>query len=127
VLSLAATAWNLFSCSCLPGTPFTPKIPPKVILLRMSSMSSHRGGYAPRRGRGGWSKPFVKSQRETVQPDTVRRPLGELLETLKIPDLTLASDTNAKYKTISELRYVASYNWRSDSSTTIIVPGKEVS
>jgi hypothetical protein len=90
-------------------------------------MSSHRGGYAPRRGRGGWSKPFVKSQRETVQPDTIRRPLGELLETLKIPDLTLASDANAKYKTISELRYVASYNWRSDSSTTIIVPGKRVS
>jgi hypothetical protein len=90
-------------------------------------MSSFRGGYAPRRGRGGWSKSFVKPQRETVQLDTVKHPLGELLETLKIPGITLDSDATSKYKTISDLRYVASYNWRSDPSATIIVPGKRAS
>jgi hypothetical protein len=104
----------------------SPKIAVEILTLGMSSMSSFRGGYAPRRGRGRWSKPFVKSQRETVQPDTIKHPLGELLETLKIPGITLDSDATSKYKTISDLRYVASYNWRSDSAATIIVPGKEV-
>jgi hypothetical protein len=33
----------------------------------------------------------------------------------------------SKDETISNLRYVASYNWRGDASTTIIVPGKMVS
>jgi hypothetical protein len=93
----------------------------------MSSMSSFRGGYAPRRGRGGWTKPFVKPKKEIAKPDINKHPLGELLESLSISDLRVNRKAASKDETISNLRYVASYNWRGDASTTIIVPGKMVS
>ncbi|KAH8692474.1 hypothetical protein GQ44DRAFT_832853 [Phaeosphaeriaceae sp. PMI808] len=90
----------------------------------MSSMPSFRGGYAPRRGRGGWSKPFVKPNREYTKPDIEKQPLGQLLRTIDKVNLKGNPAQPFGDTPISELRYVASYNWRNDNSTTILVPGK---
>ncbi|OAK97804.1 hypothetical protein IQ06DRAFT_227647 [Phaeosphaeriaceae sp. SRC1lsM3a] len=90
----------------------------------MSSMSSFRGGYAPRRGRGGWNKSFSKPKNQGVKPDLVKNPLGELLETVSISDLGLGTTKTTTHGSISDLKYVASYNWRSDAVPTILVPGK---
>lgn len=91
----------------------------------MSSMSSFRGGYAPRRGRGGWNKSsFSKPQKRGVEPDIVKNPLGELLETVSISDLKLESNVSNTQGAIFDLKYVASYNWRNDATPTILVPGK---
>jgi hypothetical protein len=93
-------------------------------------MPSFRGGYAPRRGRGGWNKPFLKTKREFTKPDVEKKPLGQLLRTIRNSNLgtgnagsfvaTPISDP------ISDLQYIASYNWRDDGSTTIIVPGMQM-
>ncbi|KAF2820346.1 hypothetical protein CC86DRAFT_305106 [Ophiobolus disseminans] len=91
----------------------------------MSSMSSFRGGYAPRRGRGGWSKtPFVKQKREHTKPDTNKHPLGELLKTIENSDLKSQPSALPADALTSDVRYVASYNWRNDVGATILVPGK---
>jgi hypothetical protein len=89
----------------------------------MSSTSSLRGGYAPRRGRGGWNKPFTKPRNDFVKPDTDKIPLGKLLKIISNSDLKDYSDAAHTGELISDIRYIASYNWRSDTSTTIIVPG----
>jgi hypothetical protein len=91
----------------------------------MSSMSSFRGGYAPRRGRGGWNNFSSKPKKQGEKPDIVKNPLGELIETLSIADLKLrTNDAAVTQGTISDLKYVASYNWRNDTSPTILVPGR---
>jgi hypothetical protein len=128
MLSLVtATVCHPTSYSRLPKILFNSTTSFTSILLRMSSISSLRGGYAQRRGRGGGNKPFTKSQREVVKPDTEKHPLGELLKSFSKADLKVDSNNAHKKESISGLRYIASYNWRSDSSTTIIVPGKRVS
>lgn len=82
-----------------------------------------RGGYAPRRGRGGWSRPFVKRQ-EPVKPDLTKHPLGELLVSLQPSDLE-PSQTDLLFPScIEDCQYVTSYNWLAGKNTTILVPGK---
>jgi hypothetical protein len=87
------------------------------------STTSFRGGYAPRRGRGGWNKPFIKWTREHIKPDIQKNPLGYLLKTLNNSDLKMDSVTSFSDTPISDLQYIASYNWREEGLNTIIVPG----
>ncbi|KAH7390935.1 hypothetical protein DE146DRAFT_147938 [Phaeosphaeria sp. MPI-PUGE-AT-0046c] len=91
----------------------------------MSSMSAFRGGYAPRRGRGrgGWKQSsFSRPKKRGVEPDLVKNPLGELLETVSIPRLQIVDP--AAHGSISDVKYIASYNWHTDAVPTILVPGK---
>jgi hypothetical protein len=128
VLSLAAAIVQHHpTCSCLPKTLFSFRVLSTIIQLTMSSMSSFRGGYTPRRGRGGWNKPFTKPRKDVAKPDTDKNPLGELLKSISNSDLKLDGYSVHSKEPISDLRYIASYNWRSDSSATIIVPGMEES
>jgi hypothetical protein len=89
-------------------------------------MSSMRGGYAPRGHRGGRYTPFYKQKKEPEKPDIKRNPLGEHLKTLRNSDLEAEATKLATDTSISDLRYVASYNWRNDDSTAILVPGESV-
>ncbi|KAF2030477.1 hypothetical protein EK21DRAFT_100357 [Setomelanomma holmii] len=89
----------------------------------MSSMPSFRGGHAPRRGRGGWTKPFAKSKRDSVKPDIDKHPLGKLLKTFKLSDLHFTAGASVG-PAITDLQYVTSYNWRNNTSHAILVPGK---
>jgi hypothetical protein len=90
----------------------------------MSAMPSYRGGYAPRGGRGGWNGSFSKSKKPFVKPDIKKNPLGQLLQTIKIADLKEGSITTLPGGSITDLRYIASYNWRSDTSAAILIPGR---
>jgi hypothetical protein len=59
------------------------------------------------------------------EPDTVRHPLGELLQTLYLSDIKPEPERFAAATTqITDLKYVASYNWLDGKSPTIMVPGK---
>ncbi|KZM23539.1 uncharacterized protein EKO05_0011279 [Ascochyta rabiei] len=87
----------------------------------MTSLSGGRGGYAPRRGRGGSSRPFVKRQ-DPVKPDLTKYPLGELLVSLRTSNLE-PSNTHLSLPQIEDCQYVASYNWLAEHST-ILVPGQ---
>lgn len=93
----------------------------------MSSMSSFRGGYAPRRGRGGgrggWSKPFTKPK-EYTKPDIEANPLGDLLKTFHNSDIKVETHDSRTGSAISDLQYVASYNWLNGEDHVILVPGK---
>lgn len=92
----------------------------------MSSMPGSgrgRGGYAPRRGRGGWAHPFVKRQ-EPTKPDTTKHPLGQLITSLKNSDLESSQANMLPLSHISNCQYVTSYNWLRDKKPTILVPGK---
>jgi hypothetical protein len=83
-----------------------------------------RGGYAPRGGRGGWNKASPKPIRDIVKPDLETNPLGQLVKTFNSAGLNDKSNILSPATSISDLRYIASYNWRSDKTTTILVPGK---
>jgi hypothetical protein len=54
------------------------------------------------------------------QSETPDRPLGDLLEEIKLSELTTKSDP-AK---ISNCKVVASYNWLDTTLPTILVPGE---
>ncbi|KAJ4325365.1 hypothetical protein N0V94_000707 [Neodidymelliopsis sp. IMI 364377] len=88
-----------------------------------SGASSGRGGYAPRRGRGGGSRPFVKRQ-EPTRPDINKHPLGELLVLLRNSNLETLRNDPLYLPGISNCQYVASYNWLGDKTATILVPGQ---
>ncbi|KAF2853410.1 hypothetical protein T440DRAFT_389859 [Plenodomus tracheiphilus IPT5] len=87
----------------------------------LSSPSSSRGGFAPRRGRGGWNRPSAKKW-EPVKLDTDAHPLGELLQTVQGSDLKLVNASTDV--SIDDCRYVASYNWLSDATTATIIAGR---
>ncbi|KAH6625604.1 hypothetical protein C7974DRAFT_472936 [Boeremia exigua] len=91
----------------------------------MSFMRSgnSRGGYAPRRGRGGSTRPFVKRQ-EPVKPDLDKYPLGELLLTLRPSDLMPPTTGLPSSPHINDCQYVTSYNWLASQDRTILVPGQ---
>lgn len=82
-----------------------------------------RGGSAPRRrgGRGGKNFPHKKEQ---IKPDIVKNPLGKLKETIHASDSTLLVKDLSRTATITDCRYLASYNWLNRSAPTIAVPGK---
>jgi hypothetical protein len=97
----------------------------------MSYTPNSRGGFASRRGRGGWSKPFSKPSAKPkvyVKPDIERHPLGHLLNTIHNLDLkvdrTHQTDTATAFPAILDLQYIASYNWINDDTPTILVPGE---
>jgi hypothetical protein len=92
----------------------------------MTSFSgSSRGGYAPRRGRGrGGRVPYFVKNREQVQPDLEKYPLGDLVKLFRISDLSLKPLDLAE---ITDCQHVASYNWLNDEVPTIVVPGKYLS
>ncbi|XPT03396.1 hypothetical protein M3J09_012489 [Ascochyta lentis] len=89
----------------------------------MPGSSSGRGGYAPRRGRGGSYRPFVKRQ-EPRKPDLTKHPLGELLVSLQTSDLESPHDSLPLSSRIDDCRYVTSYNWLAGNDHTILVPGQ---
>ncbi len=82
-----------------------------------------RGGFAPKRGRGGWSRPFVKRQ-EPVKPDLTKHPLGDLLLRLQVSDLVSESTDQLLSVRIEDCQYVTSYNWVAGNGSSILVPGK---
>ncbi|KAH9863900.1 hypothetical protein J1614_009832, partial [Plenodomus biglobosus] len=93
-------------------------------LLKLSMASfpvSSRGGFAPRRGRGGWNRPST-NKREPVKLDTDKHPLGELLKTVYASDLK--PDSFSRGASIDDCQYVASYNWLSGAEATVIFPGR---
>jgi hypothetical protein len=89
----------------------------------MPEAGNDRCGYAPRRGRGGWSRPFVKRQ-DPVKPDISRNPLGELLVSLQTSDLVPPPARSPSSPGIGNCQYVASYNWLVGKETTIAIPGE---
>ena len=99
----------------------------QVLLLTNTVMSFNsgysRGGFAPRRGRGGRGSYFTKS-REPIKLDTKKHPLGELLRVIRDTDLESENSTSPHDVTITGCQYIASYNWLSDKKPTIIMPGK---
>ncbi|KAF3051118.1 hypothetical protein E8E11_007412 [Didymella keratinophila] len=88
-----------------------------------SGSSTGRGGYAPRRGRGGWSRPFIKRQ-VPAKPDIVTIPLGDILASVQSSDLALPPTELPSSIGIENCQYVTSYNWVADKNSTIVVPGK---
>ncbi|PSN66895.1 hypothetical protein BS50DRAFT_600499 [Corynespora cassiicola Philippines] len=90
--------------------------------MYQSSPSSWRGrgGYAPRRGRGG--APLRPVRRE-VQPDLGKHPLGKLLQTIKPSDL-LSVNLPLGDPAITNCNDIASYNWLNSATPTIVVPGR---
>lgn len=89
----------------------------------VSGSGRGRGGYAPRRGRGGWSRSFVKRQ-EPVKPDLIKNPLGKLLVSLQTADLVQPPTDLQSSTGIDDCHYVASYNWLAGKDSTILVPGE---
>ncbi|KAJ4985499.1 geranylgeranyl pyrophosphate synthetase [Stagonosporopsis vannaccii] len=89
----------------------------------MAGSGRGRGGYAPRRGRGGWSRPFIKRQ-EPVKPDLNKHPLGELLLTVRPSDLRPSNTKPLPLPHINDCQYVTSYNWVAGKDSTILVPGQ---
>ncbi|KAF1851482.1 uncharacterized protein K460DRAFT_298555 [Cucurbitaria berberidis CBS 394.84] len=90
---------------------------------KSSFSGNNRGGFAPRKGRGGWGRPFAKP-REPVKPDIEKYPLGKLLQTLQASDLIPEQNGLSHKAAITDCQYIASYNWLNNSTPTIIVPGK---
>ncbi|KAJ4366236.1 hypothetical protein N0V83_007872 [Neocucurbitaria cava] len=88
-----------------------------------SFSGNSRGGFAPRRGRGGWGRPLAKP-REPVKPDIESHPLGQLLQTVHNSDLLDMPSNSSHNVTITDCQYVASYNWLNNSNPTVVVPGK---
>ena len=88
----------------------------------MSGLANGRGRYASQRGRGGWSRPFVKRQ-EPVKHDLTINPLGELLVSLGTSDL-VPSPTGIHSSGIHDCHYFASYNWLASKDPIILVPGE---
>jgi hypothetical protein len=84
---------------------------------------NRRGGYAPRRGRGGLPRPFVKRQ-ESVKLDITKNPLGELLIQIKSSDLTSLPANLPVPTTITDCHYVTSYNWLAGKDSAVLVPGE---
>lgn len=81
-----------------------------------------RGGYAPRRGRGGLPRPLNKRQ-EPVKVDLTKNPLGELIIQIKDSDLTSLRADSPVSTTIADCQYITSYNWIAGKNTAIVVPG----
>ncbi|KAH7394504.1 hypothetical protein BKA66DRAFT_410580 [Pyrenochaeta sp. MPI-SDFR-AT-0127] len=88
-----------------------------------SSSGTSRGGFAPRRGRGGVTRPFAKP-RVPVKLDTKMHPLGQLLQTYHASDLTAGPKDLLLQASITGCEYVASYNWLCEETPTVIIPGK---
>ncbi|KAF2793546.1 hypothetical protein K505DRAFT_417731 [Melanomma pulvis-pyrius CBS 109.77] len=89
-----------------------------------------RGDYAPRGGRGRGGRGYrggrgASSAKYTPppKPDIVKHPLGELLQTLQVSELDPETEKLSDAVKITDLKYVASYNWMNDKTPTIMVPG----
>lgn len=80
-----------------------------------------RGGFAPRRGRGGPQSRFTKRE---VKPDINKNPVGELLTTVDNADLNVKSTKIVGNASIEDCEYVASYSWIDAKAPTIKVPGR---
>ncbi|CAO2657946.1 Nn.00g072060.m01.CDS01 [Neocucurbitaria sp. VM-36] len=91
--------------------------------FQSSFSGSSRGGFAPRKGRGGWGHPSAKP-REPVKPDIEKHPLGCLLHTIHTSDLLGVPNGSVHDAVITDCQYIASYSWLNDSNPTIVVPGK---
>jgi hypothetical protein len=95
----------------------------------MSYYNSNRGGYRGRgRGRGNYSYPYVSPDTASSYGLPQERDMMEGLsatpvDTLDIPSLALGqSDFTGTL--ITDIEYVASYNWTDAKEPTIIVPGE---
>ncbi|KAK8013230.1 hypothetical protein PG991_009501 [Apiospora marii] len=76
-----------------------------------------RGGGRSRGGRyaQGHSRPIV--------PDTPDHPLGPLVKELRSDDLAGKASQNEQHATVTDCQLVASYNWTSSPSPTMLMPG----
>lgn len=81
-----------------------------------------RRGWAPRGGftRGRYAS--ARKRNNMRKPDLIKHPLGELLTTITMTDLQ--SEKQETASKITDCQYVASYNWLSKATPTILVPGK---
>lgn len=84
----------------------------------MPSSYRGRGGYAPRRGRGGWSR------QGSIKPDLQKHPLGDLISTVRRSDLKPSHLDLTPPLHIQGCEYVASYNWLDSKDPTVVVPGE---
>lgn len=128
--SITPSLHSLYLCvpSCPAKNSLKPPHYPVPVCITMSFVSGSRngrGGYAPRRGRGGWSRPLTKRQ-EPVKPDLIKHPLGELLVSLRPADLEPPQDALPTPPLIKDCQYVTSYNWLAGKDTTILIPGKSM-
>ena len=89
----------------------------------MPSSYRGRGGYAQRRGRGGWSQPFAKRQ-DSTKPDLQKHPLGDLISTVRRSDLRPLHLDSTPSLHIQGCKYVTSYNWLDSKDPTVVVPGQ---
>ncbi|OAL54056.1 hypothetical protein IQ07DRAFT_668319 [Pyrenochaeta sp. DS3sAY3a] len=92
-----------------------------------SFRTNDRGRFARRRGDGrgdGRSGRNLTYKKEQIKPDIVKHPLGKLLETILASDSTFLVKDLGRTVTITDCRYLASYNWLNRSAPTIAVPGR---
>ncbi|KAF2713833.1 hypothetical protein K504DRAFT_498627 [Pleomassaria siparia CBS 279.74] len=91
-----------------------------------SAQRGIRGGRGSRGGRGGRGGGNASTPKRDPppEPDIVAHPLGELLQTIRISDLSLEAIKTSKPTDITDLKYVASYNWMEGDAPTIMIPGK---
>lgn len=80
-------------------------------------MSSYRGSY-----RGSWRGRGRGSQTAS-QPTPPSKPLGPVVNNIDIKALLIEEDSPV----ITDVEYVASYNWLDVKSPVILVPGKFIS
>ncbi|KAF2471115.1 uncharacterized protein BDR25DRAFT_325386 [Lindgomyces ingoldianus] len=82
-----------------------------------------RAGFASRDRRGGrvssWGKPKAQNL-----PDISLHPLGNLIDSLDNSSLDLAVCTTSRSSSITDCKYVTSYNWLNEKTPTIMVPGR---
>ena len=80
-----------------------------------------RRDFASNRGRGGLRTRF--SRYDDYKPNITSRPLGELLASFVNSELEQAAQNASLHASITDCRYVTSYNWQNASVPSIIVPG----
>jgi hypothetical protein len=86
-------------------------------LTRSGPRPSATGNRSPWRGSG---RGYGESSWRQPAPTTQEQPLGNLITSIDISDLSRV-ETQLK---IRDCEYVASYNWVDSKAATIIVPGQ---
>ena len=92
-----------------------------VFYSGFTSRGRTRGGSASSRGRGGPRTRFSRS--DDHEPNITSRPLGELLTSIENPELEQAAQNASLHASITDCRYVTSYNWQNARVPSIVVPG----
>ncbi|KAK8109231.1 hypothetical protein PG984_015032 [Apiospora sp. TS-2023a] len=76
-----------------------------------------RGGGRSRGGR------YAQGPSRPIVPDTPDHPLGPLVKELRSGDLASKAAQHEQHAAITDCQLVASYNWTSSASPTVLMPG----